>query len=302
MLPGLTSKSRCRQNSSVSSSNPELITASATSPELASESLDQEFAPTLVCDMDIMSDLDEVDEATVAADRNGDKGSAPDTRSESTSGCLPGADEAGGSCGTFNIKTPSGAHIKPKLTEGRRRCWDGRRDADPEFLACFGKAPSIGAVPAREHDGLRQVAKFVDSGAAESVADPGCFPGYQVTNHDVLVFYQSATGEPIQNVGQQNIALLTREGRLKGLRIQATASVKQPLASGKRILEEGNAGVFAPPEFGGSFILNLASLEETQLREDAGNCVLDAWVPPASAVANAVGFPRHQDGTTMARM
>ena len=143
--------------------------------------------------------------APVSVGHDSDEGSVPESTSGSTSGCLPGADEAGRSCGTSSIKTPSGTHIKPKLTEGRRRRWGGRQDADLEFVACIGKAQSIGAVPAREYDGWRQVAITVDSGAADSVADPGSFPGYQVTKHDVPVFYQSATGEPIQNVLQQDI-------------------------------------------------------------------------------------------------
>ena len=76
---------------------------------------------------------------------------------------------------------------------------------------------------------------------------------------------------------------------MKGMRFQATTSVKKPLASVKRIIEEGHAAVFAPPEYGGPFILHMSTFAESQLREDDGNFVLDAWIPPPSAV----GFPRH---------
>ena len=61
------------------------------------------------------------------------------------------------------------------------------------------------------------------------------------------------------------------------------------LAAVKRIVEAGHAVVFAPEELGGSFILNLETLEENGLREDDGNYILDAWIPPPSAV----GFGRH---------
>ena len=93
-------------------------------------------------------------------------------------------------------------------------------------------------------------------------------------------------------MGRQDIALVTREGQLKGMRYQATTNFKKPLASVKRIIEEGHAVVFAPLEYGGSFILNMSTVDETHLREDARNAVFDAWVPPPSAV----GFPRHSNG------
>ena len=73
------------------------------------------------------------------------------------------------------------------------------------------------------------------------------------------------------------------------MEFQATENVRKPLAAAKRIVEVGHAVVLAPGEFGGSFIINLKTLEENPLREDDGNYMLDVWVPPASVV----GFPRH---------
>ena len=75
------------------------------------------------------------------------------------------------------------------------------------------------------------------------------------------------------------------------MRFQATAEVKKPLASVKRIVEAGHAVVFASPEFGGSFILNMRTMEDIELRADDCNYVLDAWIPPPSAV----GFPGADD-------
>ena len=82
---------------------------------------------------------------------------------------------------------------------------------------------------------------------------------------------------------------MTKEGSLTGLRFQATERVKKPLAAVVKIVEAGHAVVFAPPEFGGSFILNMKTLEENELREDDGNYVLDAWLPPP----DSVGFGGH---------
>ena len=65
---------------------------------------------------------------------------------------------------------------------------------------------------------------------------------------------------------------------------------KKPLASVKRIVQAGHAVVFAPDEMGGSFILNLQSMEENRLREDDGNFLLDVWVPPPEALG-FVGHP-----------
>ena len=70
---------------------------------------------------------------------------------------------------------------------------------------------------------------------------------------------------------------------------QATENVRKPLAAVKRIVEAGHAVVFAPQEFGGAFILNVETGEETRLREDDGNYMLDVWIPPAEAV----GFHGH---------
>ena len=72
------------------------------------------------------------------------------------------------------------------------------------------------------------------------------------------------------------------------MRFQATSKIKKPLASVKRIVEAGHAVVFAPPELGGSFILNLTTGEENVMREDDGNYMLDVWIPPPEAA----GFMR----------
>ena len=76
---------------------------------------------------------------------------------------------------------------------------------------------------------------------------------------------------------------------MRGMRVHAAERVKKPLAAAKRIVEAWHAVVFAPPEYGGSFVLNLESCEENTLREDDGNYLLYVWVPPPESV----GFGGH---------
>ena len=148
--------------------------------------------------------------------------------------------------------------------ERASRSWSEAEARDLEYVACFGRARSINTVPATaECDGWRQVGITIDSGAADSVADPESFPGYAVRKHASPICYQSPTGERITNTGEQDIALLIREGSLRGMRFQLTSKLKKPLAAVKRIVEAGHAVAFAPPDMGGSFILNLATFEET---------------------------------------
>ena len=75
------------------------------------------------------------------------------------------------------------------------------------------------------------------------------------------------------------------------MKFQATTKVKKPLAAVKRMVEAGHAVVFAPLEFGGSFILNMRTGEENSLREDDGNYILDCWLPPPEALQGFQGPP-----------
>jgi len=55
------------------------------------------------------------------------------------------------------------------------------------------------------------------------------------------------------------------------------APVSKPLASVKKICQAGHAVVFDDE---GSFIINKTTGEMNWMREDDGNYMLDAWVPP----------------------
>ena len=147
----------------------------------------------------------------------------------------------------------------------------------------------IGNVKPVQQAGWRRMRVTVDSGAAESVIPTDEMPEYTKHRHPVEEYFQTATGEPIVNEGEQRLPILTPSGHLRGMTFQS-CDVTKPLASVKRLTEAGHAVVFSPEEYGGSFILNLETGEDEQLVEEEGNYHMDVWVPPPSAVP---GFGRH---------
>jgi hypothetical protein len=108
--------------------------------------------------------------------------------------------------------------------------------------------------------------------------------------------FQSATGEPIPNLGELKVPMLTREHTSRGM-LFTGAPVSKPLASVKKICVAGHVVVF---DEDGSFIYSKATGELNALREEDGNYMLDVYVPPESAMSNAsigshneVHFQRH---------
>ena len=132
----------------------------------------------------------------------------------------------------------------------------------------------------------------IDSGACESVIDPSQVP------HNELIStqgsnngedFQSATGEPIPNLGELRLGFLTREVSIRGMTFTG-APVSQPLGSVKRLCAAGHMVIF-DEEY--SCIINKTTGEINQLRESEGNYMLDVIVaPPGTDEYNSVGFPR----------
>ena len=135
-------------------------------------------------------------------------------------------------------------------------------------------------------DGWQLLSMAVDSGAAETV-----IPHRLVSQHPIKdthasragMCYSSATGEPIPNLGEQKLPLLTMENTLRGMTFQA-APVSKPLGSVKRMCASGHRVIF---DDDGSYIQNKATGEINWLREESGNYMLDFWVIPPS---ESVGF------------
>jgi len=139
----------------------------------------------------------------------------------------------------------------------------------------------------------RRVAIAIDSGACDSVISPEEVPEHEVHESPESrrgENFQSATGEPIPNLGDIRLPMYLREGSVRGMVMKA-APVTKPLGSVKRICAAGHRVVF---DDDGSFIMNKTTGEVNWLREEDGNYVLDAWVPPpAPGVHSASGFPGH---------
>ena len=93
--------------------------------------------------------------------------------------------------------------------------------------------------------GWRKVKVAVDSGAAESVIPIDLIQNYAKIPHSCDEYFQTASGEPIKNEGEQRIPVVTPSGQLKGMTFQA-CDVTKPLASVKRMMDAGHAVVFAP--------------------------------------------------------
>ena len=130
----------------------------------------------------------------------------------------------------------------------------------------------------------------MDSGAAENVIPNDLLTGVPTIETERSQHakrnggYATASGQAMPNNGEQQVALMTKEGCQKGLRFQKTG-VRKPLASVSRICEYGHRVVF---EKGNSYIEDCRTGEQIFLREVDGLFVLDAWVPECSQ-----DFTRH---------
>ena len=126
--------------------------------------------------------------------------------SGSAGGWRPSTDEDA-EVGEVIETTLQGPHLEPKShVQGRKeRTWCSDEKESMSYLACFGTAmasapQSIGAaaLPARDLDGWKQVGITIDSGAAESGADPAAFPGYSVKRDERPVFIRVPRGNPLR--------------------------------------------------------------------------------------------------------
>ena len=139
--------------------------------------------------------------------------------------------------------------------------------------------------------GWQVLSVAIDSGAAETV-----IPHRLVGQHPVRatessrsgMCYASATGQPIPNLGEQCLPLITQEGTLRGMTFQA-APVSKALGSVKRMCSSGHRVVF---DEDGLYVENKITGEINWLREEAGNYMLDLWVIPPEEMPAEAGFGR----------
>ena len=181
-----------------------------------------------------------------------------------------------------------------RADEVRRECLAERGDLNSEHNVnrcqrlCADRP--LNAVPAARVQGeeWQILSLAVDSGAAETV-----IPHMLVQDHPIRdteasrngLNYVSATGDPIPNLGEQRLPLITREGSARSMTFQA-APVDRPLGSVKRMCRAGHRVVFDDE---GSYVLNKGTGEINWMREENGNYMLDMWVMPGSWVHNGTG-------------
>ena len=130
----------------------------------------------------------------------------------------------------------------------------------------------------------------VDSGAAETVIPHDLVTDHPIEESDASregLCYVSATGQPIPNLGEQKLPLVTNECTMRGMTFQA-ALVKKPLGSVKRICSCGHRVVFDEE---GSYIQNKGTGEINWMREEQGNYILDLWVLPGKSEWGCGGQP-----------
>ena len=145
----------------------------------------------------------------------------------------------------------------------------------------------IGTV-SENKSGWRRMKVAVDSGAAESVIPRDEAPEYERRAHPEPIYYATCSGEPLQNLGEVKVPMVCPSKQLKGMTFQS-CDVTKPLAAVANMLDAGQAVIFAPEDFGGSCILDLATGVEEPLTREDGNFILHVWVPPPKALETPFG-------------
>ena len=155
---------------------------------------------------------------------------------------------------------------------------------------CVG---ACGKTAESESSTWRKISIAVDSGACDNVISPDDVSEQKVVESAGSKkgenFY-SATGEPIPHLGDIKLPMFMREGTMRGMLMRA-APVSKPLASVKKICQAGHTVIFDEE---GSFVINKVTGETNWMREDDGNYMLDAWIPPPTCdhESESPGFRR----------
>jgi hypothetical protein len=144
----------------------------------------------------------------------------------------------------------------------------------------------VGAVAKDEVDkNMRIIEAVVDSGAEESVAPPGCFPGVVGPSRMSRAGgkYRAANGARIPNLGQVKVPFMNEEGDKCGIMFQV-AEVERPLISATQLAASGNAVII---DSKGARIMNMKTKKVMKLVKRGGVYVLRMRV----RADPAPGFP-----------
>ena len=131
----------------------------------------------------------------------------------------------------------------------------------------------------KTQDGWQLLSMAIESGAAETIIPYRLVSQHPLRETDASrggLCYSSATGQPIPNLGEQRLPLLTMEETFRGMTFQA-APVSKLLGSVERICAAAHRVVF---DEDGSYIENKSTGEVNMLREGNDNYMLDMWIVP----------------------
>ena len=120
----------------------------------------------------------------------------------------------------------------------------------------------------------------IDSGAAETVIPEHVGSQYArvaTMASESGLEYQSATGQPIRNLGEKKLNLMINDGSMRQMTMQVAEKVSKPLGSVSRICAAGHRVVF---DDDGSYIEHKVTGQTSWLRQENGVYVLDAWIAP----------------------
>ena len=120
---------------------------------------------------------------------------------------------------------------------------------------------------------------IMDSGAAESVCPRTMAPQFQIVDSVASrsgVYYTSASGGKIMNLGEQRVPVCLANGS-KSIATFQVAEVSRPLMSVARLCEMGNRVLFGA---NGGVIMNMATGELTPFTKEEGVYTFEMWIPP----------------------
>ena len=192
-------------------------------------------------------------------------------------------------------KTPFGIHdvrdiaavTRDEWQEVRRDKREARRERQKVSALCplmIGQGAGASGGPLRgawqmEDRGWSRVKVIMDSGAAESVCPRSMAPQFAIQDSLASrsgVYYTSANGGKIMNLGEQHVPVCLSNGARTIATFQI-AEVSRPLMSVCKLCEMGNRVVFGA---NGGVILNLRTGEVTPFEKEDGVYVFEMWIPP----------------------
>ena len=145
------------------------------------------------------------------------------------------------------------------------------------------------------------IRSIMDSGATIPVLKPTAGKGYPIEESAASkagVEYEIANGDTLPNLGEKKMAVITKEGTLRGYGSQV-ADVSKNLQSVRALLQSGHAVCFGlGPTGEDHVVVNRNSGEINWLEDDGVNYIQELLVAPpdqVESVANQLAYMSPED-------